>query len=85
MLNQQSWMFRRIFSVVFPRLIPKHILHNVKVVITDGDPQEFPQVDNAMENIIPIMLKGLDVDGILSIKGLTGMLIQHFHTFHLQW
>ena len=53
MPNQQSWMFRWVFSVVFPRLIPKHILHNVKVVITDGDPQEFLQVDNAMENVIP--------------------------------
>ena len=34
MPNQQSWMFRWIFSVVFPRLIPKHILCNVRVVIT---------------------------------------------------
>ena len=53
MPNQQSWMFRWVFSVVFPRLIHKHILHNIKVVITDGDPQEFLQVDNAMENVIP--------------------------------
>ena len=53
MPNQQSWMFRWVFSVVFPRLIPKHILQNVKIVITDGDPQEFLQVDNAIENVIP--------------------------------
>ena len=53
MPNQQSWMFRWVFSVVFPRLIPKHILQNIKIVITDGDPQEFLQVDNAIENIIP--------------------------------
>ena len=26
MPNQQSWMFRWIFSVVFPRIIPRHIL-----------------------------------------------------------
>ena len=44
MPNQQSWMFRWIFSVVFPRLIPKHILTNIRVVITDGDPQEFSQI-----------------------------------------
>ena len=53
MPNQQSWMFRWVFSVVFPRLIPKHILQNIKIVITDGGPQEFLQVDNAIENVIP--------------------------------
>ena len=53
MPNQQSWMFRWIFSVVFPRLIPKHILCDIRVVITDGDPQEFSQVDNTIVNIIP--------------------------------
>ena len=53
MPNQQSWMCRWVFSVVFPRLILKHILHNIIVVITDGDPQEFLQVDYLMENAIP--------------------------------
>ena len=53
MPNQQSWMFRWVFSVVFPRLIPKNILQHVKIVITDGDAQEFTQVDNAIVNVIP--------------------------------
>ena len=53
MPNQQSWMFRWIFSVVFPSLIPKHILSSIKVVITDGDPQEFLQIDNAIGNVLP--------------------------------
>ena len=53
MPNQQSWMFRWVFSVVFPRLILKHVLSKVRIVITDGDPQEFSQVDNAIESIIP--------------------------------
>ena len=52
MPNQQSWMFRWVFSVVFPRLIPKHILTKFRIVITDGDPQEFSQVDNAIESAI---------------------------------
>ena len=39
--------------VFFLRLIPKHILENIKVVITDDDPQEFLQDDNAIKNIIP--------------------------------
>ena len=53
MPNQQSWMFRWIFSVVFPRLIPKQILHKIKIIITDGDPQEYGQIDNAIETVIP--------------------------------
>jgi len=46
-------MFRWVVNVVFPRLIPKHILENIKVVITDGDPQEFLQVDKCNKNVIP--------------------------------
>ena len=53
MPNQQSWMFRWVFSVVFPRLIPKHVLSKVRIVITDGDPQEYSQVDNAIESVFP--------------------------------
>ena len=53
MPNQQSWMFRWVFSVVFPRLLPKHILSKIRIVITDGDPQEYSQVDNAIESVIP--------------------------------
>ena len=53
MPNQQSWMFRWIFSAVFPRLIPKHILSNVQIVIIDGDPQGFSQIDNAIQTVIP--------------------------------
>ena len=52
MPNQQSWMFRWIFSVVFPRLIPRHILQKIWIVITDGDPQEFSQIDNAIQTVL---------------------------------
>ena len=53
MPNQQTLMFRWVFSVVFPRLILKHILSKIRIVITDGDSQEFSQVDNAIESVIP--------------------------------
>ena len=52
MTNQQSWMFRWIFSVVFPRLIPKHILTSIQIVVTDRNPQEFSQIDNAIQTVI---------------------------------
>ena len=80
MPNQQSWMFRWVFSVVFPRLIPKHILTKVRIVITDGDPQEFSQVDNAIESV-NLMLKGYNVGGILSTRVLKSILTQHFLIF----
>ena len=38
--------------MVFPRWIPKYILCDIRVVITDGDPQEFSQIDNAIVNVI---------------------------------
>ena len=41
------------FSVVFPRLISKHVLAKVRILITDEDPQDFSQVDNAIESMIP--------------------------------
>ena len=53
MPNQQLWMFRWIFSIVFPSLMSKHILAHIKKIITDGDPQEFTQIDNAIESVIP--------------------------------
>ena len=53
MPNQQSWILCWIFSVVFPSLVPKHIIFNIKVVITDGDPQDLMQTDNAIESCIP--------------------------------
>ena len=53
MPNQQSWMFRWVLSVVFPRLIPAHILKSMRVIISDGDPQEYSQIDNAIAKYFP--------------------------------
>ena len=53
MLNQQAWMFRWILSVVFPRLLPSHILSKMKIIISDGDPQEYFQINNAIQNHYP--------------------------------
>ena len=48
MPNQQSWMFRWIFSVVMPSLISKKLLEKVCIIISDGDSQFFTQIDNAI-------------------------------------
>ena len=43
-------------GVQCPMLVPKHILQNVSIV-TDGDVQEFPQVDNAIKKYYSKHLK----------------------------
>ena len=48
MPNEQSWMFRWIFSVVMPSLITKKLLEMVCIIISDGDSQFFTQIDNAI-------------------------------------
>lgn len=57
MPNQQAWMFRWILSVVFPRLIPKHIHSKIKIIISDGDPQEYLQIDNAIQVYFPSLTR----------------------------
>ena len=46
MPNQQGLIFDLIFSICFPRLIKIHILKKIKIIISDGDPQEYSQIDN---------------------------------------
>ena len=48
MLNQQSWMFHWIFSIVLSSLISKTFLEKVRIIISDGDSQFFTQIDNAI-------------------------------------
>ena len=79
MPNQQSWMFRWVFSVVFPRLIPKHILQNIKIVITDGDLKNLHKLIMQSRMLFPTQ-KELDVDGISLPKVLKDMSILHFQT-----
>jgi len=43
--NEKQWTFRWIFSVVFPNFFSDSILSRVKVIVTDGCPQEFHQID----------------------------------------
>ena len=51
--NQQEWVFRWIFSVVFPNMFHKQVLENVQVIISDGDPQEFTQIDACRKTVFP--------------------------------
>ena len=58
MPNQQGWMFRWIFSICFPRLIPFYILSIIKIIFSDSDPQEYNQIDNAILHHFPFAKRG---------------------------
>ncbi len=95
MPNQQSWIFRWVFSVVFPKLIPKHILLNVKIIITDGDPQKYTQVDNAIENALPnarrircgwhIVAQGFDKHVNTTFPNISSNIVEDHKQIILNW
>jgi len=43
--NQRSWSFCRIVMHVFPTMFSKNIFERIKVIISDGDSQEYQQID----------------------------------------
>ena len=47
--NERSWVFRWLFSVVFPRSFKQETLDRIRVMITDGDSQEYEQLDTACQ------------------------------------
>ena len=51
--NEKGWVSRWVFSVVFPKLFGNTILSRIKVIITDGDSQEFNQLDNTIGEFMP--------------------------------
>ena len=51
--NQQGWIFRWIFAVVFPILFPKQVLEQVQLIVSDGDAQEFQQIDDSLPHVFP--------------------------------
>ena len=50
--NQRSWIFRWIFSVVFPTMFSKDLLKRVKIIISDGDSHEYQQIDIAINKYL---------------------------------
>ena len=51
--NQKAWVFRWLFSVVFPSFLSKRTLGRVRIVISDGDSSEYTQIDAAMKKVMP--------------------------------
>ena len=51
--NQKAWAFRWLFSIVFPIFFSKSLLRRVNIIISDGDSQEYTQIDNAIKKFMP--------------------------------
>ena len=51
--NEKGWIFRWIFSIVLPKMFSNTVLQRTQLVITDGDLQEYSQLDNAIQKYFP--------------------------------
>ena len=51
--SEQAWAFQWLFNSVFPQLLGKKALSDVKIMITDGDAQETSQLDYAIKKHFP--------------------------------
>ena len=49
--NERSWMFRWLFQTAIPALVGKETCQRVCLIVTDGDSQEYTQLDDAI-NVI---------------------------------
>ena len=51
--NQRTWSFRWIFLHVLPTMFSKNIIDKIRVIISDGDSQEYQQIDVAINTFCP--------------------------------
>ena len=51
--NERSWVFRWVFSTVLPKVFPRYLRNSVKVIISDGDAQEFTQLNCGIKAFFP--------------------------------
>ena len=51
--NQRTWSFRWIFYHVLPTMFSKNTISKIKVIISDGDAQEYDQIDHAINLLCP--------------------------------
>ena len=51
--HEKGWMFRWIFSHVLVQMFSLTVLKKTRIIISDGDAQEFGQLDNAIDRFFP--------------------------------
>ena len=56
--NEKTWAFRWIFSTVLPLCFPVTVLDKIVYICSDGDSQEFSQIDAAITKYFPRVTRG---------------------------
>ena len=56
--NEKTWAFRWIFSTVLPLCFPASVLDKIVYICSDGDSQEFSQIDAAIKKFFPRVTRG---------------------------
>ena len=51
--HEKGWIFRWLFSIVLPKMYSNTVLQRIWLVISDGDTQEYNQLDNAIQKYFP--------------------------------
>ena len=51
--NERAWVFKWVFQTLLTTLFPPNHFNHLKMFITDGDSQEFQQLDAAIEKYFP--------------------------------
>jgi hypothetical protein len=51
--SEQSWSFKWLFQTACPALLGKEVMKKTRIIVTDGDSQEFAQLDDAIKKFFP--------------------------------
>ena len=55
--NEKAWVFRWLFSYILPKMFGSTVINQIKVVITDGDSEEYEQLDMAIDEYMPCVFR----------------------------
>ena len=55
--NEKAWVFRWLFSYIVPKMFGSTVINQIKVVITDGDSEEYEQLDMAIDEYMPCVFR----------------------------
>ena len=55
--HEKGWIFRWLFSIVLPKMYSNTVLQRIRLVISDGDAQEYNQLDNAIQKYFPDIVR----------------------------
>ena len=55
--HEKGCIFQWLFSIVLPKVYSNTVLQRIRLVISDGDAQEYNQLDNAIQKYFPHIVR----------------------------